>query len=410
MTTKMTRILRNAALAGAALLATAAQAQDTIKVGALLPLSGNYGFLGVTERLGIDMAVEEVNSAGGILGKKVVVVYEDAGTPAQTTRKATQMLEQDKVAFFVNGGGSAVSATMFEFAQRNKVIDLAIDPNAEELVTTKAGKYAFLVPAPSSMIANAVIPEAIKLGKTAMFLTHDYSFGHAQTGEQRRVFKDKGGVKEVGEIKIPLNTRDFSSQIIAIRNAKPEMLIINVAGVDATALLEQIWEFELYKQTKIVVPLLDFEDSWAIGREKNQLIALAGIEWHYNVPAADALAFKDRYQKQFPKAEYPVPTTNTVNAYLGVRETLRAIQRAGSLDSAKIVAALENHEVKDSLKPNPLVIRAKDHQWMQDFFVYKMKNPASSKELGDIYELITVAKGADIVVPEAQRTTDLNAQ
>ncbi|HWW48400.1 MAG TPA: ABC transporter substrate-binding protein [Xanthobacteraceae bacterium] len=401
---------KTAVMAGAALIVTAAQAEDMLKVGALLPLSGNYGFLGVTERLGVDMAVAEVNESGGVLGRKVKVIYEDAGTPAQATRKATQMLEHEKVAFFVNGGGSAVSAAIFEFAQRNKVINLAIDPNAEELVTSKANKYAFLVPAPSSMIANAVIPEAAKLGKTMMFLTHDYSFGHAQTAEQRRVFKQVGGVEEKGEIKVPLNTRDFSSQIIAIRNAKPDMVVVNVAGVDATALFEQIWEFELYKATKIVVPLLDFEDSWAIGAEKNQLISLAGVEWHYDVPAADALTFKEKYQKLYPKAQYPVPTTNTVNAYLGVRETLRAIDRAGSTETDKIVKALEGYEAKNVLKPNPMLIRAKDHQWVQDFFVYRMKSPKNAKESGDIYELVSVAKGTDIVVPEAQRTTDLGAQ
>ncbi|WP_238120955.1 MULTISPECIES: ABC transporter substrate-binding protein [unclassified Xanthobacter] len=398
--------------AGAALVVTAAHAQvlDPLKFGALLPLSGNYGFLGVSERMGIDLAVSEINDAGGVLGRKVEVVYEDSGTPAQATRKATQMLERDKVAFFVNGGGSAVSAAMFEFAQRNKVIDLAIDPNAEELVTTKANRYSFLVPAPSSMIANAVMPEAAKLGKTVLFLTHDYSFGHAQTAEQRRVLKEVGGVKEVGEIKVPLNTRDFSSQIIAIRNAKPDMVVVNVAGVDATALFEQIWEFELFKNTKIVVPLLDFEDSWAIGPEKNRLISLAGVEWHDTVPAKDAQAFKARYQKAYPKAQYPVPTTNSVNAYLAVRETLRAIQRAGSTDTDKIIAALENHEVKDSLKPNPMLIRAKDHQWVQDFFVFRMKDPKTSAEPGDIYDLVSVAKGTDIVVPEAERKADLATQ
>ncbi|MBN9472218.1 MAG: ABC transporter substrate-binding protein [Bosea sp.] len=399
-----------AVAASAAFLISAAQAQETLKVGALLPLSGNYGFLGVSERLGIDMAVAEVNAAGGVLGRKVEVAYEDAGTPAQATRKATQMLEHDKVAFFVNGGGSAVSAAMFEFAQRNKVINLAIDPNAEELVTSKANKYSFLVPAPSSMIANAVIPEAAKLGKTVMFLTHDYSFGHAQTAEQRRVFKTAGGVSEVGEIKVPLNTRDFSSQIIAIRNAKPDMLVVNVAGVDATALFEQIWEFELHKATKIVVPLLDFEDSWAIGPEKNQLIALAGGEWHYQVPAKDAAAFKEKYQQLYPKAQYPVPTTNAVNAYLGVRETLRAITRAGSTDTDKIVKALEDFEVKDALKPNPMVIRGKDHQWVQDFFVFRMKAPNTAKEPGDIYELVSVAKGTEIVVPATERKGDLSTQ
>ncbi len=382
-------------------------AQDAIKVGALLPLSGNYGFLGISERRGIDMAVEEINEAGGILGKQVQVMYEDAGVPAQAARKANQLLEKDKVAFLMVGGGSAVSTAVFEFAQRNKVVTLAIDPNAEELVTIKANKYAYLVPPPSSMIANAVVPEMAKIGKSVFFITHDYSFGHTQTAEQRRVLKAFPQIKDVGEIKVPLNTRDFSSQLIALRNAKPDVVVINVAGVDATALLQQIWEFQIYKDIKVVVPLLDFEDSWAIGPEKNTLIALAGVEWHYNVPNASAQDFKKKYQTKYPKVEYPVPTTNVVNAYLATRETLKAIGRAGSVESDKIVAALDGYVVNDSLKPNPLTIRKQDHQWVQDFFIYKTKKVADSKEAGDIYELISVAKGQDIVVPEKDRQQEL---
>lgn len=391
------------ALAGSLALSAASQAQDTLKLGALLPLSGNYGFLGISERMGIDLAIEEINQNGGILGKKVEAKYEDAGPPAQAVRKATQLLENDKVSFFVSGGGSAISAAVAEFALRNKVINLAIDPNAEELVTSKANAYAFLVPPPSSMIANAVIPEMAKLGKSVFFLTHDYSFGHTQTAEQRRALAQFPEVKDLGEIKIPLNTRDFSSQIIAVRNAKPEMLVINVAGVDSTALMQQLWEFGLYKETKVIVPLLDFEDSWAIGPEKNTLIALAGVEWHYDVPAPSAQEFKERYQKAYPKAQYPVPTTNVINAYLGVRELLRAIERAGTTDSAKVVAALEDHVVEDSLKPNPMTIRAADHQWVQDFFIYRAKSPDQAKESGDIYELVAIAKGNDIVVPASER-------
>lgn len=397
------------AAAAAMLVAPGAHAEDTINIGALLPLSGNYGYLGVSERIGADMAVADVNAAGGVLGKKVRIIYEDAGAPAQAVRKATQMLGRDHVAFFISGGGSAVCSAMFEFARRNKVINLAIDPNTEELVSSKANKYSFLVPAPSSMIANAVVPEMAKLGKSVLFVTHDYSFGHTQTAEQRRVLKKFPNVKDLGEVTVPLNTRDFSSQIIQIRNAKPDMVVINVAGVDSTALLEQIWEFGLYKQTKIVVPLLDFEDSWAIGAQKNTLIALAGIEWHYNVPSASAMKFKERYQRENPKAQFPVPTTNTVNTYLAVRETLRAIARSGSIDSDKVIAALENHVVDDSLKPNPMTIRAKDHQWVQDFFIYKTRAVSASKEPGDIYELVSVAKGQDIVTPEKDRNVDLNA-
>ncbi|WP_112324440.1 ABC transporter substrate-binding protein [Oceanibium sediminis] len=397
-----------AAIALISLGATATYAQDSVKIGALIPLSGNYGFLGVSERYGIDMALEEINAGGGVLGRQVEVQYEDSGTAAQATRKATRMLQNDGVDFFVNGGGSSVSTAMAEFAARNKVIDLALDPNSEELVRGKANRYFFLVPPPSSMIANAFVPEVAKLGDSVFFLTHDYSYGIAQTTEQRRVLEEIGDVEEVGEIRIPLGTRDFSSQIIAVRNAKPDVLIVNVAGIDSTALLEQIWEFGLYNDMQVAIPLLDFEDSWAIGADKNEMIALAGVEWHYNI-SDKAQAFKDRYQEKYPNADFPVPTTNSVNAYLGVRILLQAAEAAGSLESEAVVKQLETMTLEESLKMNPLTVRAADHQIVQDFVIVKVKPEAEREADYDLYEVVTVAAGADIVSPEAEATADMSA-
>lgn len=401
-------------LAAAALIslssttAFAQDAQDTVKIGALIPLSGNYGFLGVSERYGIDLALEEINANGGIMGKQVEVIYEDSGTAAQATRKATRMLQNDKVDFFVNGGGSSVSTAMAEFAARNKVIDLALDPNSEELVRAKANRYFFLVPPPSSMIANAFVPEVAKLGKSIYFLTHDYSYGIAQTTEQRRVLEQFDDVKEVGEIRIPLGTRDFSSQIIGVRNAKPDVLIVNVAGVDATALLEQIWEFGLYNDMKVAIPLLDFEDSWAIGAEKNKMIALAGVEWHYNI-SDQAQGFKDRYQAKYPNADFPVPTTNSANAYIGVKMLLKAAEAAGSLESEAVVKALETMTEEDSLKVNPISVRAADHQFVQDFVIVTIKPESDREEEYDLYEVLDVKSGVEIVSPEADATADMSA-
>lgn len=406
-------MLRFTKLAAAALLslgATTAFAQDDqgpVKIGALIPLSGNYGFLGVSERYGIDMALEEINAMGGVLGRQVEVQYEDSGTAAQATRKATRMLQNDGVDFFVNGGGSSVSTAMAEFAARNKVIDLALDPNSEELVRSKANRYFFLVPPPSSMIANAFVPEVSKLGETVFFLTHDYSYGIAQTTEQRRVLENVGAMKEVGEIRIPLGTRDFSSQIIAVRNAAPDVLIVNVAGIDSTALLEQIWEFGLYKDMKVAIPLLDFEDSWAIGPEKNAMIALAGVEWHYTV-SDESQTFKDRYREKYPDADFPVPTTNSANAYLGVKMLLQAAEAAGTLESEAVVKKLEAMTLEESLKRNPVSVRAADHQFVQDFVIVTIKPEGEREAEYDLYDVVSVAAGEDIVSPEADATADMS--
>src|SRR5208283_3541667 len=106
--------------------------------------------------------------------------------------------------------------------------------------------------------------------------THDYEWGWSGTRWARKMLEQYKGT-EVGESKIPLNNRDFSSFLIKARAAKPDALVITVGGIDLAALMEQMYEFGIYKEMMVVTTLINLEDMWAFGPEKNVGIHL--MEW-----------------------------------------------------------------------------------------------------------------------------------
>jgi branched-chain amino acid transport system substrate-binding protein len=382
--------------AGAPTLLRAQQAP--IKIGAVIPLSGNYGFLGASVRCGMAQAIDEFNSKGGLLGRKIEVVEEDCATDAALSiRKAQRLLQAEKVNFFASAGGSSVCAAMADFGKKEGVIVMSVDPNSDILTGEKANRFFFQVPPVNYQIAHTIAPYVAQhLGKKWYYFTHDYSWGWTLT-ESCRKFMRENGAQEVGESKIPLNTRDFSSFLLKVRGAKPEVVMVNVAGADFTAMVEQMYEFGLHKIAKIVIPLEDFEDAWTVGPEKNSIFTLMGVEWHYTIPGVPGIKeHVEKYKKLFPRPVYPVPTTNSFNTYMGVRELLRAVERTGTLDAPKVIKAMEGHVVKDSLKHDPLTIREWDHQFVQDFYYFRPKK--NMKEWTDIFEYVGYGKGMDNAV------------
>src|SRR5215510_3673713 len=120
---RRTILKRGAALAGACALGCPAIAwgqADKIKIGHLTPLTGFLGALGEYAVMGIKMAAEEINAAGGVMGRKLDVMSEDSVNPATATTKAQRMLEQDKVDFLMGEINSASAQTIMQVAARNK--------------------------------------------------------------------------------------------------------------------------------------------------------------------------------------------------------------------------------------------------------------------------------------------------
>jgi len=377
------------------ILLTGALAQEPLRIGIISPASGNYADHGLMERLGMIMAADEFNAKGGVLGRKVKLVVEDSETdPSVASRKLRRLVEVEKIKFFLGGVSSSVAVAVGEVAQRYGVLFFATNQNSDTITGKYAHRCVFRVPPNMAMGLRAAGPYIIEnVGKRWYFMTHDYEWGWSGTRWGRVVLKEQGGV-EVGESLVPLGTRDFSSFLLKARAAKPDALVITVGGIDRASLMEQIYEFGIYRDMTIVHTLYDYEDIWAAGPEKN--FGVHGIEWYHGIDAPGVKEFVERYKKRWPAALIPVPTQDTVNGYIGVRELLRAMERAGATKVASVIKALEGHTVYDSLRNGPTYIREWDHQFVCSFYIVRSKKPEEMRDRADFCEVIGYGLGKNI--------------
>jgi branched-chain amino acid transport system substrate-binding protein len=371
-----------------------AVAAEPLYIGVVSPASGNYADHGMMERMGMQMAADEFKEKG-VLGRPVKLLVEDDETdPAVGARKARRLIEVDKVKFLIGGVSSSVAVSVGEVAQRYGALFIASNQNSDTITGEKAHRCVFRVPPDMAMALRCLGPYIIeKVGKKWYFFTHDYEWGWSGTRWGRKVLEKYGGT-EVGESKVPLNTRDFSAFLLKARAAKPDALVITVGGIDRAALIEQMFEFGIYKEMTPVETLYDYEDVWAAGAEKN--FGIHGSEWFHGIDIPAVKEFVTKYKKRWPAALIPVPTQDTANGYIGLRELLRAIQRAGKDNVTAVIKALEGHTVTDSLKNDPIYIREWDHQFIWAYYVVRSKKPSEMKDRADFFELLKWSPGKDV--------------
>ena len=406
------RTFVKSAAAGAALLGTGAPfvirraaAADPIYIGVVSPASGNYADHGMMERLGMQMAAEEFKEKG-VLGRPVKLVVEDDETdPQVAARKARRLIEVDNIKYLTGGVSSSVAVSVGEVAQRYGALYIGSNQNSDTLSGQYARRSVFMTPPDMAMALRTLAPYLVeKVGKKWYFLTHDYEWGWSGT-KWAKVILEKFGGTDLGESKIPLNTRDFSSFLLKARAAKPEALVITVGGVDLAALMEQMYEFGIYKETTVVMTLINLEDLWAVGPDKMQGICL--MEWVHTITARGAKEFVANYKKRWPSAFIPVPTANTLNGYISVREMLRAIERAGKDDVGAVIKAMEGYTSQDSLKDDPLLIRDWDHKFIWASYVVKTKKGSEMKDRADFVDVLRWSPGKDTARTKEENPVNL---
>jgi branched-chain amino acid transport system substrate-binding protein len=391
-------------------LAITVSAADEIRLGVISPASGNYADLGAAERRGITMAVEEINAAGGVLGKQVRMIVEDTETnPAAGARKATKLIERDKVHFMLGAVSSSVAIAISEVAQRNNVIYFNTNTNSDECTGIHCHRTNFRVGPNNHMLVYAVAPYIAKhFGKKWYFITHDYTWGRSGTKVFREILKKEGGT-ELGEALIPMGTRDFSSYLIKIRNLepKPDIIMCTIGGVDRSAMFEQIRQFGMDKDFRWGFSLMDYGDAYAVGPDK--VVGVFACEWYHTIDAPGVKEFVAKYEKRWPNAGFPVPENNTYQGYIGARTLLRAVARAKSLETTPVIKALEGWTITDNMKPNPTYIRPWDHQFVQDVIIARMKtaDELAKGDRSDFYHVIGFMKGEDVVRSRAENPCQL---
>jgi len=406
------QFLRTASLAAAAGTADAwfpaiVRAQEPIRIGQIIPFTGFLGAIGEYGKQGATLAVEEVNEKGGVMGRKLELVTEDEANPGVAVQKARKLIEKDKVVAIEGTVSSASCLAVGDEVQRAKILLINAGSNSDEIRSKRCHRYVFSTEGCNTQYVSAIGNWLLKERRISRwyFLTSDYAFGHDLLRVARNLLNANKGT-EVGSDLAPTGTTDFSQYITKMKAAKPDLIFHNLAGADVTNFLKQYAEAGM--TIEVAGGVIDSAYAWPVGESLRGHFPI--IWWHeLNTPASRAWAA--RYIKRWGRP----PENQAYGDYVAVHAIAQAIDKAKSMDSAKLVQALEGHTltaVMDGLKGRPMTFRAWDHQLLQPMYVVAAKDKAKWKDKWDIFEIIGEVPGKGdsleaIAIPKAESQCQL---
>ncbi len=221
---------------------------DAIRIGHLTPLTGFLGPLGEYAVMGVKLAVEEINAAGGVMGRKIDLIAEDSVNPQTASTKAARLIERDKVVAIIGEISSASGLAIAQVAQRNRTLFFNTGCNSDELRGKSCNRYMFHTEACNTMYVyaagQALLRDGMVKGKKWYSLTADYAFGHDLLKAAKRFMQANGGEFAADEL-VPTDAADFSAYLLKIRNAKPDIVVSNLAGAQITNFMKQYMEYGL---------------------------------------------------------------------------------------------------------------------------------------------------------------------
>ena len=355
---------------------------NAIKIGHLTPLTGFLGALGAYAQLGIKMAVEEINAAGGVNGRKLDLISEDSVNPATAATKAQRMYDQDKVDILMGEINSAVALTIMQVAERNKRLFLQIGARSDALRGKNCNRYTFHMDIPNTVMVNAVGKSLMRnnmvKGKKFFTLTADYIFGHDLLAAAKRFFAANQG-NLIGNELIATDVTDFSPYLLKIRQAQPDVVCCNLAGNQVTNLVKQYAEFGF------TYPLVGFNlntaDAWAAG--EGNLAGTWPTVWYHTLDVPASKTFVANFIKKYGKP----PENHAWIEYVSMKVMAQAMTDIKGTDNAKLIAHLEKQVQFDILKGRKGYFRNWDHQLMQEAYPFTAKAKGQAKDKWDLMTL-----------------------
>ena len=362
---------------------------DKVKIGHLTPRTGFLGALGEYSVMAVTLAVEEANKAGGVMGRQIELIAEDSVNPSTASSKAQRMFERDNIAALVGEISSASALVMAQVAGRNKKIFVNSGANSDELRGKGCNKYMFHVEVANTTnvkaCGQALLRDGLIKGKKLYALTADYAFGHDLL-RVAKIFLTANAGNLIGDELVATDVTDFSPYLLKIRQAKPDVVVCNLAGNQTTNFIKQYAEFGL------PYPIAGFNinsaDAWAAGADN-----FAGtwpLTWHHDINTPTSKAFVAAFIKKFGKP----PENQAWGDYVALKAVVQAMNETKSLDSDKLIAYFEKGAEFDILKPRKGYFRAWDHQLMQEMYTITPKPKGKSKDQWDFIQLGAILPAA----------------
>ncbi len=377
-----------------------AGAEGVVKIGLNYPKTGPYSVQGLAQQRAAEMAVEELNGAGGIMGREIQLVIKDSKSKAAlSTSNVEEMIDKDGVEMVFGGSASSVAIAGGKAAKSRGKLYFGTLTYSNATTGKAAHKYMFRE-CYNAWMGAKVLAKYLKenfLGKKYFYITADYTWGWT-TEESIRKFSETEDTTENPRVLTPFpgaTDKDFKKALTKAKFSKPDVLVLVLFGKDMAKAVKLATAMGLKKKMAVVVPNVTLGMAKSAGPKVMEGV-VGALPWTWQVPYTlknkKGIAFVEKFAGKYGG----YPSTSAASAYTILYEYKAAVERAKSFDAKKVIAALEDHSytlLKDEQK-----WRSMDHQSVQTVYAVKAKkhkDVLKDKYKEDYFEIINSIPGEE---------------
>lgn len=348
------------------LLAGKAIAEDVIRVGEINSYKTIPSFLAPYKK-GIELAVHEINEAGGLLGgqRLEVIIRDDGGNPGAAVREAQNLLRRDKVDLLAGGFLSHIALALADFSRQKKVFFLAGEPLTDKITWADGNRYTFRLRDSTYMKTRMLVPAAVEFNKKRWALIYpNYEYGQSAIETfKEEMRKHQPDIEFVLEQAVPLNKIDAGSVVQALADSGADALFNVLFSTDLTKFVRAGQTRNVFDNLK-TVSMLSGEPEYldTLGKDTPVGWFVTGYPW-YAIDTPEHDDFLNAYQAMFN--DYP--RLGSIVGYMMIQSLAAGIEKAGSTDTEDLITAFRGLEHMSPL--GPIYYRPEDHQSTMGAFV-----------------------------------------
>jgi branched-chain amino acid transport system substrate-binding protein len=358
-----------------------------IKIGFTCDASGQYGNSGQDDLRGARLAIEEFNAKGGVLGRKIEWITADTETtPATGSRVAERFITREECGFLIGAVHSGVANAITQVAAKYGTIYLNTNSSAPSEAGENCSRVKFVWDGNGTNFSKAAVHNAVQgVGKNWLLLTNDYVWGHTTSAATQKQVEAAGG-KIIDNLLVPQNTRDFTSYLLKVQQAKPDVVATAIGGDDIKALRTQVAQLKLDGKPAWINNQQDWPDVWGAAES---LFGVFGTTWYHKLKLPGVEEFVKRWQAAYKDGPIPVPGNVSYNGYVATRELLRSIEKAGTTNNIAVIKQLENMKssAADRMQHFDAYMDPVTHQVQQT--IYLARRNAKPADNTDYYEIVS---------------------
>ena len=389
---KLKTLAAAAALALVPVMGTAQQGKlsgDVVKIGVLTDMSGLYADYGGPGAVAAArLAVQDFG--GRMFGRPIEVVNADHQNKPDIAKNVTQQwFDREGVDMTVENLNSSVALAVQALGKEKNKITIVTGAATSRLTNEDCAPgtgihYLMDTIALGNVVGKAVVKDG---GNSWFFLTADYAFGHSLEKDTGEVVRAAGG-RVNGAVRHPLGTNDFSSFLLQAQTSGAKVVGLANAGGDTVNSIKAAAEFGITKRQNLAALLMLITDVHAIGLNTAQGLYLTeGWYWDLN---NETRAWADKFSKVMNGRK---PNSNHAAVYSATMHYLKAVQAAGTDDTAAVMKRMRDTPINDMFAKGGTL--REDGRMVHDMYLFQVKSPAASKAPWDYYELKGTVKGEE---------------